>query len=219
MKSALLLYKSALDGLALSHSSRMISSSSQSSGTPTTATSSGSSVKAISPSSSTSSLYSAASSAGVQECDDASTNAMKPSPLRIRKVVRFVEQESTDENCRQGESRSSSSSFTAASTDTWLYFNAISRYNTNLAELGIQLGAHIGAVDQLIAEARADKESKLMERSNKFAELRDLGYYEDEIKQTSKLERIELGRATSWKRRRFEPGRYQELCQRALQEL
>ena len=83
----------------------------------------------------------------------------------------------------------------------------------DLAAFADMLDNHIATVNALIASTQANL---AMRNSGK----RQAAYEDDEVMEEADLEaRVKRLKATEWKRERFRPEKYQELCKRALEEL
>ncbi len=156
--------------------------------------------------------------------------AMKPSPLRIRKSSlprlestlnnpdnhlfsrAFSMPPSTHQPSTTPHTRCSSFSFTP-SKSVGFQFCARECYNAHLIAFTEMLSSHISTVDILIQTTR---EVQAMRYSAK----RLASYGADEAaKEADKQARMVELKATGWRRERFRPERYQDLCQRALEEL
>lgn len=158
---------------------------------------------------------------------------LKPSPLRIRKIPSFRDErtdsgddEQSDSPCirphthaeqrfsstAQLDSRPTSVTF-SASVDSWLQSRSYERYNNSLAAFAEVIANHISTIDSLIQKTRGVQNARYFTK-------RLASYGEDEESRAANLRfRIARLKASGWKMERFAPGRYQELCTRALSEL
>ncbi|KAL8784201.1 MAG: hypothetical protein Q9213_004093 [Squamulea squamosa] len=100
----------------------------------------------------------------------------------------------------------------SASSFTWFQQRSTRRYNAHVADFSIMLKGHIASVEHAISNLRDIRSDRHVERlasfgANPGARAADL--------------RVRIGRlkADGWKRKRFAPERYQELCVKALAEL
>ena len=130
----------------------------------------------------------------------------KPSPLRIRKS------EFNQPSYTPPFSSNASRNFSHP-TSTWFRISYYERYVADLAAFADMLDNHIATVNALIASTQANL---AMRNSGK----RQAAYEDDEVMEEADLEaRVKRLKATEWKRERFRPEKYQELCKRALEEL
>ena len=98
-------------------------------------------------------------------------------------------------------------------TSTWLRNCSLECYNAHLVSFANMLTNHILSVETLIQRSR---EAQAME----FFAKRVTSHGEDESVKAADLKvRIMALKAAGWKRERFRPERYQDLCERALEEL
>ena len=87
------------------------------------------------------------------------------------------------------------------------------RFNTHVVDFEQMLQRHVEVVDMLIKstmEVQAD--SHTVKRS-------DSQVNDEETRTADRRAKIEKLKANNWKRERFRPERYQDLCARALAEL
>ncbi|TVY91888.1 hypothetical protein LAWI1_G001941 [Lachnellula willkommii] len=101
---------------------------------------------------------------------------------------------------------------------------ALTRYQTHLFALSTQLTYHttsIHAQMQTLSLAHPARCSTLPDSSSSSSSSSEAGVLaeERENKRADLEERIRRGRETGWARKRFEGGRYRELCERALREV
>ncbi|KAI4217264.1 MAG: hypothetical protein LQ351_000573 [Letrouitia transgressa] len=97
-------------------------------------------------------------------------------------------------------------------SDTWLYDQSSERYQQYLADFAEMLAAHITAISSLIESV-----SHIQATRDTVKRLASCG--EDQEARAADLTvRIVRLKAQGWKRERFAPERYQELCERALEE-
>ncbi|KAK5011099.1 hypothetical protein LTR28_005752 [Elasticomyces elasticus] len=85
-------------------------------------------------------------------------------------------------------------------------------YNTHLLAFYDQLQAHIDTTTHLLAEVVATQEQKATRAASYWS-------FATSESQTGKMDRIKQGKERGWKRERFRPERYRELCETALAEL
>ena len=151
----------------------------------------------------------------------------RPSALRIRKIPSFRDEltdsgddeQSTSPYLRphsppqQHQASTAQSDTRPISVDSWLQARSHERYNNHLASFAEAIAAHISTVDNLI------QKTQKMQNARYFTK-RLASYGEDEESRAADLRfRIARLKASGWKMQRFAPGRYQELCARALAEL
>lgn len=99
------------------------------------------------------------------------------------------------------------------STSTWLQSRMRERYNTNLLDFSEMLTNHISTISSLIQATKAAQ-------SNRYKFKRLESYGEDVEARSADLKaRIVRLKAIGWRRERFVPEKYQELCAMALVEL
>ncbi|KAK3178934.1 hypothetical protein OEA41_001072 [Lepraria neglecta] len=157
---------------------------------------------------------------------------LRPSVIQIRKSFSFTKQH-TGELMRLGQfpappdappftppPRSTSlqtvtpSLITfSTSTSSWLHSCAYERYNGYLISFSEMLAKHIRTIDSLI---QATQEAQSARHTVK----RMASYGDDEEARARDLKaRIARLKAAGWRRERFAPERYQDLCEEALAEL
>ncbi|KAK4993286.1 hypothetical protein LTR50_000529 [Elasticomyces elasticus] len=85
-------------------------------------------------------------------------------------------------------------------------------YNAHLVAFCDQLQAHIDTTTHLLAEVLATQEQKVTRAASYWS-------FATSESQTGKMDRIKQGKERGWKRERFRPERYRELCEKALTEL
>lgn len=98
---------------------------------------------------------------------------------------------------------------------------ALTRYRTHLTSLSTQLTYHISSVHaqiHLLSTIRRARRSNLPDLFSFSGTGLEEGERE-EMRKTDLQERIRRGRENGWERKRFEGGRYQELCERAVGEI
>lgn len=101
------------------------------------------------------------------------------------------------------------------STTTWLHNRIQERYGTLLFDFSDTLAKYISDIDDLIRTAQEAQAARYtVKKLARYGE--DEG---EERKQTDLNIRIARLKADGWKRQRFAPERYQELCAVALAEL
>ena len=176
--------------------------------------------------------YSSTSSMESDESSQAGTK-LRPSPLRIRKIPSFRDEltDSGDDeqsvspcirphlppqqrcaSAAQSDSRPKSITF-SVSVDSWLQARSHERYNNRLIAFAEVIANHISTVDILIQKSQGIQSARYFTK-------RLASYGEDEESRAANLRfRIARLKASGWKMERFAPGRYQELCERALAEL
>ncbi|MCJ1298490.1 hypothetical protein MMC08_001280 [Hypocenomyce scalaris] len=140
---------------------------------------------------------------------------LKPSPLLVSKVHKFTRGFDAPANSTPTRPISAASHKSVAfsvSTSVWLQSRSLDRYNAHLASFADMLDYHIRVVDTLIRDTETAQ-------ANRYTCTRLPSYADEETKVADRRVRIERLKAKGWKRERFAPGRYQELCERALAEL
>lgn len=100
----------------------------------------------------------------------------------------------------------------SASSYQWSQRRSAERYNEHLADFAKMLQGHITTVEELISTVKNFQADRRVKR---FASLRD----DKETRAADLGARILRLRAKGWKRERFVPEKYQELCAKALAEL
>ncbi|KAL9027151.1 MAG: hypothetical protein Q9196_004287 [Gyalolechia fulgens] len=100
----------------------------------------------------------------------------------------------------------------SASSYTWLQQRSCEHYDRVLADFGIMLHGHIAAVENLLAEIKDIQSKKSVRGVASFGE--DKGARKADLHV-----RIVRLRAKDWRRERFDPERYENLCTMALAEL
>lgn len=99
------------------------------------------------------------------------------------------------------------------STSTWLHSRIYERYNNSLATFADMLANHIETINALIQKAEAA-------HATRYTIKRQLSFYGDKDAKAADIKaRILRLKAVGWRRERFEPERYQDLCAAALAEL
>ena len=156
---------------------------------------------------------------------------LKSTPLPIRKAVSFsqmqtIEVSNYEHNCGgpnmypskrhpyepASTARPSAVTF-SPSTSTWLDDRSYDRYNAYLASFAEMLANHISNVDTLIMGTYEAQTARYTIKGS-------ASYGDDEETKAADLRaRIARMKAGGWKRERFAPERYQELCAQALAEL
>jgi hypothetical protein len=158
--------------------------------------------------------------------------SLRPSTLHIRKPIIFTNQQ-TGELMHLGQfpappdtppftppPRSTSlqtttpAPITFSTTSTsWLHSRTYERYNTHLLSFSEMLAKHIRTIDTLI---QATQEAQVARHTVK----RMATYGDDEDARARDLKaRIARLKAGGWRRERFVPEKYQDLCEEALAEL
>ncbi|KAI9834757.1 MAG: hypothetical protein M1819_002843 [Sarea resinae] len=139
----------------------------------------------------------------------------RPSPLRIRKAVRFSGPPPSFILPRSAPTSRRNSLQLDDNTDVWLRLRALERFNNHLVSLSESIQDHLKAVDsQIISISEAQANWKLPIPFKLHA-----GAPQEDINLVEKRARIERLRANGWKRERYCGARYEDLCQRALAEL
>ncbi|MCJ1382832.1 hypothetical protein MMC17_005945 [Xylographa soralifera] len=148
----------------------------------------------------------------------------KPAPLRIVKRVSMLATPLEEPNALPSppntplpttsyQPRTPATVTFSECTTTWLQDRATLRYNTHAADFEQMLLRHVEVVDMLIQsimEVQADRHT--VKRSASSSN-------DDQPKVSDRQARIEKLKANGWKRERFRPERYQDLCAQALAEL
>ncbi|KAK4698107.1 hypothetical protein P7C71_g79, partial [Lecanoromycetidae sp. Uapishka_2] len=108
--------------------------------------------------------------------------------------------------------RAKSVTFTPSSS-TWLHSRIYERFNASLSTFGEMLANHIKAVNALIQQTEEA-------HATRYTFTRQLSFYGDEEGKAADIKaRILRLKATGWRRERFDPEKYQDLCEAALAEL
>ena len=139
----------------------------------------------------------------------------KPSPLRIGQAHQpssIFSSPTTSRPARPISAASVKSVIFTVSTSTWLQKRSSDRYSAHLISFAGMLDYHIRVIDALLQDAQSAQ-------ANRHACIRLPSYADDETKAADRRGRIERLKAKGWKRKRFAPERYKELCERALAEL
>ncbi|KAL2041370.1 hypothetical protein N7G274_005752 [Stereocaulon virgatum] len=157
---------------------------------------------------------------------------LRPSALHIRKSISFTNQQ-TGEVMHLGQfpappdtppftppPRSTSLQTTTpapitfpTTSTSWLHPRAYERYNTHLISFSEMLAKHIRTIDSLIQTTQETQAAR-------YTIKRMASYGDDEDARARDLKaRIARLKAAGWRRERFVPERYQELCEEALAEL
>ena len=144
----------------------------------------------------------------------ASSPPLWPSPLHIRKplatLVNGCEQDTRRRSL--GSSKRRNVTFTD-STAKWLRQRATERLNAHLVEFNAMLRYNI---EKVIDLAKSTEEAQ----ANRYNGRRLAALEDDEhVKFLDRQDRIRKLKARSWERERFNPKRYQTLCEKALAEL
>lgn len=100
----------------------------------------------------------------------------------------------------------------SASSFTWLHQRSTKRYNGHVAEFSSMLDGHIASVENAISNIRDTQSNRHVKRLASFGA-------NPEARAVDLRARIVRLKANGWKRKRFAPERYQELCAKALAEL
>ena len=157
----------------------------------------------------------ASSSSSINSSQDLSVR--KPSPLRIRNSSTTEERDDCIVIPLFGEDPSTHRpppcSPLSKTASRWLQVCSLERYNADLASFADMLSNHISSVEALI------QSTSEAQRMRYFAK-RLASYGEDQTAKAADLKaRIARLKSSGWMRDRFRPERYQELCERALEEL
>ena len=152
---------------------------------------------------------------------------LKPSPLRIRKSPLSDNQDNQlfSQALTQAPSappptfrpptppRLRPASISLSDTSDWLRRCSLERYNSHLASFASMLANHVSNIESLILKTREAQ-------SMRYFAKRLASYGEDETAKAADLKaRAVRLKAAGWRRERFRPEKYQELCDRALEEL
>lgn len=100
----------------------------------------------------------------------------------------------------------------SASSFTWLHQRSTERYNDHVAEFSSMLQGNIASVENAISSVRDIQSNRQVKRLASFGA-------NPEARAVDLRARIARLKANGWKRKRFAPERYQELCAKALAEL
>ena len=168
---------------------------------------------------------SVSSKSSIESCNpdpDHSTeyhNVEKPLPLRIRKAASFdkystmqLPHQTSTTNKGPATARPISITFSDSSF-TWIHNRSLERYNTYLEDFAEMLQNHIHVINYFI---QTTKEAQVASQAGR--RLVSCGDSE-EAKAADLKARIERLKVNEWKRKRFQPERYQKLCAKALAEL
>ena len=98
-------------------------------------------------------------------------------------------------------------------TTIWLQDRATQRYSAHAADFEAMLLRHVEVVDMLIRSAMG------VQADGNTAKGSASSGKDGQTRATERQARIEKLKANGWKRERFRPERYQDLCARALAEL
>ncbi|KAI9760083.1 MAG: hypothetical protein M4579_001916 [Chaenotheca gracillima] len=151
----------------------------------------------------------------------------KPSPLRVRKIVRFSPStfslDRPDEiNLRSNYLAPESPTpgeYTIPSSPPTLESQSPVKptggYVFTVCSLSTQVATHLSELDTLIARTAEDQASR---RITRFADLRHARFDED-LRALDRRSRIERMREQGWVKKRFDPRKYQMLARTALAEL
>lgn len=86
------------------------------------------------------------------------------------------------------------------------------RYNAHLISFAGMLDYHLRVIDTLLHDTKTAL-------ANRYTCIRLPSFADEEAKAADLRVRTERLKAGGWKRERFAPERYQDLCERALAEL
>ena len=100
----------------------------------------------------------------------------------------------------------------SASSFTWLHQRSTKRYNSHVEEFSSMLHGHIASVEHAISNTRYAQSNRHIKRLASFGA-------NPEARAADLRARIVRLKADGWKRKRFAPERYQELCAKASSEL
>lgn len=100
----------------------------------------------------------------------------------------------------------------SATSFTWLHQRSTERYNSHVAEFSSVLQGHIASVENAIANVRDIQSNRQVKRLASFGA-------NPEARAADLRARTARLKANGWRRKRFAPERYQELCAKALAEL
>ncbi|KAI9857513.1 MAG: hypothetical protein M1824_004773 [Vezdaea acicularis] len=212
--------------------------------------------RTVSPSSSISSLNSiseplspTSTSPHTKHLRGISIDPLKPSPLKIRKTVRFADTSSpstyhsdiessaspsphddrpstpTHQRTSTPDSPSSSSPSPGKSTQTWLHLRSLARFTALLSSLSADLDDHLASIDKLsIAAERAKTNRALVGLGAEAGERpegfgRVNGIGDEDVRKVEIRARIERGRREGWARKRWDGRRCEGVRRRAVHEL
>lgn len=100
----------------------------------------------------------------------------------------------------------------SASSFTWLHQRSTQRYNDHVAQFSSMIQGHIASVENAIANVRDIQSNRQVKRLASFGA-------NPEARAADLRARTARLKANGWRRKRFAPERYQELCAKALAEL
>ena len=159
---------------------------------------------------------------------------LNPSPVRAIKAVKFngsllspapapapqhpLTPPSTPPLKSASSLSNTSSPILSASLDytgLWLHNRIAERYNTDLEDFAAMLARHVEVVNDLITATRAAQELKYSTRKPSSYSHHD----GQDAKAADLRVRISRLKDQGWKRERFDPRKYEQLCDDALAEL
>ena len=97
-------------------------------------------------------------------------------------------------------------------TEIWLRDRSTELYNMYLADFEALLLQHVEKIEVLITAVKAL-------RASKHTRALDIHRDDEDDRRVDLAERIQRLKATGWSRPRFDPSRYDDLCEQALAEL
>ena len=151
----------------------------------------------------------------------------RPSPLRINKkpTLHLIPAISTPPHTPPTQispdfSSRSASITLSASTSIWLRSRARERFNTQIDSFRDMLARHVDVVEGLVRAAEEAQKNQWTRKHlrNATAVIGDCDNWGDEDRK-SPVGAVIRGRERGWARPRFQPERYQSLCEQALSEL
>ncbi|KAL8864033.1 MAG: hypothetical protein Q9174_007485, partial [Haloplaca sp. 1 TL-2023] len=128
-----------------------------------------------------------------------STSVVSPPSIGLRTPSRHIRQSSGATAWWQSPTTSSPQ-------------NSHGRYNRLLEDFATMLQGHIASVDNLVKDVQTVQANRHVKRLASFGA-------DKEARSADLRERIVRLRASGWKRTRFRPEKYQDLCEVALAEL
>ncbi|MCJ1402728.1 hypothetical protein MMC11_005949 [Xylographa trunciseda] len=148
----------------------------------------------------------------------------KPPPLRIVKRVSLLATPSIEPDAHRSppttplpttsyQARTPATVTFSECTTTWLNDRATQRYDAHVVDFEQMLHRHVEVVDMLMrstSEIQANRHAAKQSASSRN---------DDEGRATDRRARLEKLKANGFRRERFRPERYQDLCARALAEL
>ncbi|MCJ1438320.1 hypothetical protein MMC27_007708 [Xylographa pallens] len=169
-------------------------------------------------------IWLSSSQASLANDPDFGSPLRKPAPLRVVKRVSMLATPPQEHDAHQSppctplsttsyQSRTPATVTFSECTTTWLQDRATQRYSAHAADFEPMLLRHVEVVDILM-------KSTMEVQANRHTAKASASSIDDgQTRAADRQARIEKLKANGWKRERFRPERYQDLCARALAEL